>query len=190
MAPRTCKAKKTNGQPCPNYAMHGQLVCHSHGGRAPQNKRAAEQRIEVEEAQRQVAKIISQIADAPPLESITDVYDELLAVAGTARAWRQVLQHRVSKLNTLGTESSEFIGTQLKADVMLFERALDRSAKIGEALVRLDLEGRRQALDERVAGQLVAALRLILGDLKLTDEQRMVAELVVPKRLREIGASA
>lgn len=162
--------------------MSGQLVCYRHGGNAPQNRRAAEQRL----AKQQVMDEIAKLAEAPPLESIAEVYDELLAVAGTTKAWRELLQSRVSKLRRLGTESSEFIGTQLAADVILFERALDRSAKIGEALVRLDLEGRRQALDERTAGQLVAVLRLILGDLDLTDDQRMVAELIVPKRLKEM----
>lgn len=183
MAGVKCKAHKSNGEDCPNWAMRGQLVCHSHGGRAPQNRRAAEQRA----ANQRAHETIAQIADAPPLENIIDVYDELLAVAGTAKAWREILQTRVAELNKLGTESSEFIGTQLAADVILFERALDRSAKIGEALVRLDLEGRRQALDERIAGQLVAVVRLILGDLHLTDEQAMVAELVVPKRMKELA---
>lgn len=182
MAARRCKARKTNGKPCPNYAMHGQMICSAHGGKAPQNMRAGEQRLAKQEVYNEIAKLI----DAPPMETITEVYDELLAVAGTARAWRQLLQNRVSKLKRLG-ESTEFTGVQLAADVMLFERALDRSAKIGEALVRLDLEGRKQALDERTAGQLVAVLRLILGDLDLTDDQAMVAELVVPKRLKELA---
>jgi hypothetical protein len=181
---RKCTAHKTNGDPCPNYPMKGQLICSAHGARAPQNRAAGQRRLAQEEAQRAMASL----ADAPPLQSINDVYDELLAVAGVAVAWRKLLQRRVSKLKRLGSKPTAFMGTQLEADVMLFERALDRSAKIGESLVRLDLEGRKQALDERVAGQLVACVQLILGDLNLTDEQRMVAELMVPKRMKEISA--
>lgn len=182
MPKRTCKAHRSNGSPCDGYAMHGQDVCWVHGGAAPQSRRAAEQRIATKKAH----EAIADIADAPPLGSISDVYDWLLAIAGTTKAWGEILQARVAKLNKLGYET-EYAGTQLQSDVILFERALDRSAKLGEALVRLDLEGRKQALDERTAGQLVAVLRLILGDLNLTDEQAMVAELVVPKRLKELA---
>lgn len=165
--------------------MHGQLVCYTHGGAAPQNRAAAEKRIASQKANTEIARI----ADAPPLESIGEVYDWLLAIAGTTKAWGEILQNRVAQLSRLGYET-EYTGTQLATDVVLFERALDRSAKLGEALVRLDLEGRKQALDERTAGQLVALLKLVLGDLDLTEEQRMVAELVVPKRMKEIAMVA
>lgn len=183
MSDRRCKAvKRHSGERCKNNAMVGQLVCHKHGGAASQNRAAGARRV----AEAKTATTIAAIADAPPLQSIAEVYDWLLQIAGTTKAWGEILQARVAKLNKLGYET-EYTGTQLQSDVLLFERALDRSAKMGEALVRLDLEGRRQALDERVAGQLVAVIRLILGDLNLTDEQAMVAELVVPKRLRELA---
>jgi hypothetical protein len=183
MPQRICKAHRTNGQPCKAFAMRGQMVCRKHGGKTPLGLQAGEQRI----AEQQAAAEIARITDAPPLKSISEVYDWLLSIAGTVKAWGEILQARVAVLSSLGYET-EYAGTQLRADVILFERALDRSAKLGEALVRLDLEGRKQALDERVAGQLVAVVRAILGDLELTDDQRMVAELVVPKRMKEISA--
>ena len=61
---KTCKARKTDGSPCPNWAMIGQLVCSAHGGRAAQSKAKAAERVDnaykqyggpVKEAQRQAA---------------------------------------------------------------------------------------------------------------------------------------
>ena len=36
-----CTAHRSDGWPCRAFAMHGQLVCSSHGGLSPQARRAA-----------------------------------------------------------------------------------------------------------------------------------------------------
>lgn len=61
-----CTANKTNGDPCPNWAMRGTNVCSSHGGRAPQVRAAAEERIAVEQA---VARFALDL-DGTPLDEI------------------------------------------------------------------------------------------------------------------------
>lgn len=44
--PRLCRAHSSRtGARCRKWALHGMTVCSTHGGRAPQNVRAAEQRI-------------------------------------------------------------------------------------------------------------------------------------------------
>jgi len=40
-----CAAHRSNGEPCHAHAIHGGRVCNVHGGRAPQVKLAAEERI-------------------------------------------------------------------------------------------------------------------------------------------------
>lgn len=37
--------RSADGQPCRNFAMRGTVVCHAHGGRAPQVRRAARFRL-------------------------------------------------------------------------------------------------------------------------------------------------
>ena len=40
-----CHAKTRDGDQCEHWAMHGQRVCHMHGGKAPQNLAKAEDRM-------------------------------------------------------------------------------------------------------------------------------------------------
>lgn len=40
-----CTAKRTNGELCNNWAIHGANVCRNHGGSAPQVKDAARRRL-------------------------------------------------------------------------------------------------------------------------------------------------
>lgn len=57
-----CTAHKTNGDPCPNWAVRGASVCSAHGGRAPQVRAAAEERLAVEAA---VARFALDLDDTP-----------------------------------------------------------------------------------------------------------------------------
>jgi hypothetical protein len=51
-----CSARRSNGNPCKNYAMLGGKVCHAHGGRAPQTRDAAQRRLAEAQALRAQVK--------------------------------------------------------------------------------------------------------------------------------------
>lgn len=181
-----CQAKsKQTGEQCKRQATPGHKVCASHGSKSKQARAAAERRIEQAKAE---SWLLANIDDALPLASIDDVYDELLAVAGQASAWRKVLASRVAALEQLGYEG--VTGEQVRADVALFERSMDRAMKAGELIVRLDIEGKRQRSIERLAEQhghvLAEVIRRILTQLNLSPEQQTLVGTVVPAELRAI----
>jgi HEAT repeat protein len=45
MEQRKCRAKRSNGEPCKRWAIVGGSVCMTHGGSAPQVRKAAEERL-------------------------------------------------------------------------------------------------------------------------------------------------
>jgi hypothetical protein len=52
-----CHARRTSGEACGNYAMHGGHVCHAHGGRAPQTRKAAAIRMTKAWVEREVSRL-------------------------------------------------------------------------------------------------------------------------------------
>lgn len=75
---RKCTANRTNGTPCERWAIAGGTVCPAHGGRAPQVKRKARQRIE--EAADRMARRVLRIADSddvPPAVALAAARDAL-----------------------------------------------------------------------------------------------------------------
>jgi hypothetical protein len=180
---RKCGQPTRDGDPCKLPPIKGALVCQIHGGQLPPVKKAAAVALTEERVRRE----ISTMRDVPQMTGVHDIYTELLEVASACRQWRKLLQDRVSYLNNLGYSSLES-GEQVRADVLLFERALERSAKVGESLARLNLDERKAALDERMAAQLGLCIQMILSDLNLTEEQRAIAARVAPQRVRELTA--
>lgn len=75
----TCKARKSNGEPCGNAAIKGGKVCRAHGGGAPQVREAARLRLLmlVDPALARLGKLVRSKYTKDPiaLAAIKDVLD-------------------------------------------------------------------------------------------------------------------
>ncbi|PZP17073.1 MAG: hypothetical protein DI611_03920 [Brachybacterium faecium] len=113
----------------------------------------------------------------------------MLNTAGLAVAWRDVLEAKVSDLeaysgvNGIGSE-------QVRADVVLFERAMDRTAKVLELVARLDLDTRMAQISAQQGEQVARVLRVGLDAAGLSTGQREAAEAAMVLELRKIGGGA
>lgn len=181
MAQCTAKSKQS-GKQCKRHAAPNQDKCAMHGAKTPNALAAAETRRVMGEAE---AWLLEHIKDARPMGSMREVYDELLAVAGTARVMRLVMEQRVSELSTTGYQG--VTGEQVKADVVLLERALDRSAKVMDLIARLNVDERRVRLAETQGALVADVIRRILDRLSLSDEQVALVGTVVPEELRALA---
>jgi hypothetical protein len=78
-------------------------------------------------------------------------------------------------------------GEQLRAEVALYERSLDRVGKLLIEWSRLDIDARLTRIEEAKAAMLLEVIRRVLMSAELTDEQRVKAEGTAVKELRALG---
>lgn len=191
--PQKCTAHKTDGTPCPNWAMRGQRVCHAHGGRAPQNKAKAQQRL-AEQKARDVMVTYGLPIDTSPADALlAEVHrtagavawlaDRVAELSAEAVAWntREMVAGGIGGGST--TESAE-----PHVWVKLYQEERKHLVRVCAEAIRCGIEERRVKLAESQGALVAGVIRAILGDLDLNAEQQARVSEIVPRRLRELAA--
>lgn len=176
--------------------MHGQDVCGSHGGRAPQVKAAAERRLRQAEAERAV-KTYGLPVDISPAEALLD---EVKWAAGHVRWLRDRIQEieqdalSWGKTSEVVKDSGEFPGVDVTHSAAppvlleLYSRERKHLLDVCKAAIAAGIEERRVRLAESQGALLADVIRRILGELDLTPEQSAKVSEVVPRHLRAVTA--
>lgn len=164
---RCSATARGTGERCRRQAMRGATVCYVHGGQLPVVKAAAKRRLDAEKAQ----KVLDRI-DLSNAEPVTDPVAELAAIAGKATHLVDVLNAQTAQLEPGEVvESPKFLA---------LERAIDRASKVLVDINRLDLIGKRIAVDAASAQALQA---IIVEAIKAAGGDPTVANRVIDARL-------
>lgn len=190
-----CKARKTDGSPCPNYAMNGQLVCHAHGGRAAQSKAKAAERMSEQRAIKAM-QTYGLPLDISPGDALLQ---EVRHTAGHV-AW---LREKVRELEDSDlvwgmTEQAEKKATEFEGVdttygakpnvwVDLYMRERKHLIDVAKAALSAGIEERKVRLAEQQGALVADVIRGILADLDLSADQRERVGEVVPRRLRALA---
>lgn len=176
-----CAAEKSTqpGVPCGNWAMLGQSVCRYHGGAAVQNKAAAARR----RTERELRDMLARLDVAP----VQNPLEALRQLAGEVTWWKDALAGRVNDLTSIRYES-ETGGEQLRSEIALFERAMDRCATVLGTIARLNIDERLAAISEKQADAVIDAIEAALDAVAVRDpRQRTAAKQAAARRLRTVG---
>jgi hypothetical protein len=122
--------------------------------------------------------------------TMEDAYAELEKLAAEAAIFRQICFERLEVLGTDAWRYEGKTGEQLRSEVALYERAMDRSQKFLVDYARLGIAEKRVKIAEAQAMILVGVIQNILGRLDLTRDQKRLSASVVPDELRKIAAPA
>lgn len=178
-----CRGHTPRG-PCRNFPVKGSTVCRMHGGAARQVRRKAAERVAGDRAQRMAERY------APAAEPISDPLSALLTLAGEIAGFKDFVGARVAELRAESWRYEGINAEQLRAELALYERSLDRAARVLVDINRLDLEERLVRVSERQAEQVAAVVTGVLDELDLSPEQAARVPEVVPRRLRAIAGGA
>lgn len=171
-----CSARTSAGEPCRRYAMAGATVCPTHGGRAPQVRKAAHQRLAESRALR--------VLDREGVEPVTDPVDALARLAAEAVGLKDLLGQRVAELSDDGWVSRTKLGAeQASAWLSAYERAVERTGKLLVDLARLGLDERAVRLSEAQGRMIAQVLSAALDACGLSDRADVRAALADQLRL-------
>jgi len=135
--------------------MQGSDKCRMHAG-----KRSADVKLDA-----QAARALARL-DVPPVD---DPLSALALLAGQAIAWKDDMAAKVAELTSLrySTEGGE----QLRSEVALWERALDRCERFCVSMARLDIDERLTAIAEAQAEVILSVFSAALGQAGITGDQ-------------------
>lgn len=179
-----CHAKTKAGNPCRQRPVPGAAVCRFHGGGAPQVRAAGQRRLMAAKIKADSEAAVAQMG----LEAVEDPLGELGKLAAGSRAMLESLGARVNALDdveTLDDKSAPHARVVLEA----YERALDRTHRLLDTLVKYGYAERQIAIAESEAKLVSGVIRRVIAGLGLTPDQVKLAQELLAAEFRalEVG---
>lgn len=165
-------------KPCAAPAMRGQRVCVAHGGKAPQARTKAAERIVAEQARQTLHKFGTA--------TVTDPLTALGQLAGQVLALRDALGEQVNQLQSIRYEDAKG-AEQLRAEVAVYMQAIGECRQVLVAVARLNIDERLARIEETKARAVVAALDAGLASAGVTGQPAEDARKVAARYLRSVS---
>lgn len=179
---RRCTAKsKTTQKRCGRYAIPGGNVCATHGGNSPVVREAGERRARAVEIQRGANATLAHLG----IEPLDNPLDELGKLTAEARALTTALGARVNALNDLA-DYDDKRAPHIRVEVEMYERALDRTHRMLDSLVKHGYMERQIKIQEGEAAIVSGIIRRVIAGLGLTKEQQDRAMRDLAEEFRQI----
>lgn len=146
--------------------------CSWHGGTSPTGRMSAL----AEQAERLLYR-----QDAKPCANPLEALQRL---AGRALALEETIGHLVNDLSAIRYEDAKG-AEQLRSEVAVLERAMDRAGRILVDIAKLNIDERLAAITSRQADAVIAALEAGLAAAGVIDpQQRVLAKAAASRELR------
>ena len=176
-----CRGTNKRGERCKRAPVKGASVCSKHGGNAPQVRSSAARRVKAAKIKAQAEASLAYTG----LEPVKDPLEELGKLASQSYSMMNALGARVNALQDISTYNFE--GTeQLAVEVELYERAIDRTHKLFNSLIKAGFNEREIKLQEQEALVIFSILEKVLAEIGLRPKQEREARLLLATEFRKL----
>ena len=152
--------------------------CKFHGGNT-RNQRAAAR---TERADLEARQVLATLEVSP----VGDPFAALSRLAGQVVAWQEAISRIVNDLGDRIRYEGASGAEQLRAEIALYERAMDRTGQILGVIAKLNIEDRMARVTERQAEALVSALEAALAAAGVTGQSADDARKAAARHLRAV----
>jgi len=156
--------------------------CKLHGGSTPTHEKHGQAVLVEQEARQAFGKL------ADHSTPVTDPLTALGELAGHAAAWMRFLAGRIEDLNDLRFEDAKG-AEQIRGEIQLWERALDRCNTVFGTAARLNIDERLVAITEQQHAMVLRAVEAALDAAAVPPERRPAAKKAAAGHLRLVEAS-
>lgn len=178
-----CRGTNKRGERCKRAPVKGASVCSKHGGNTPQVRAAATRRVSAAKIKAQAEARLAHVG----VEPVKDPLEELGKLASSSYSMMNALGARVNALEDISTYNYE--GTeQLAVEVELYERAIDRTHKLFNSLIKAGFNEREIKLQEQEALVVFSILEKVLAEIGLRPKQEREARLLLAQEFRKIDS--
>jgi hypothetical protein len=180
--PRCTGHNAQTGAPCKNFPIHGHHVCHAHGGRAPQVRAKAAQRVQEAEA----LKLARQAGNGADVERMSgDPVAALQWVISESHGLTARLAKIVrDDITDADLRYSGKLGEQTRGELTALLRAMKDLSSMSERAIALGIQQRRAALKESELDMLEDAFDRALAASGASLEGQAKARQVLAQRLK------
>lgn len=182
------------GQPgaCRYFAAAGTEppACKDHGANAGSSTRKnGALRLVNGQANRRLNEIMSAEGEALlAAAAIEDPLDELLKLGGEVRAFKEILRLMVARMDIATWRyTNSKLGEQLRAEILLYERAIERYGSLLMGIAKLRIKEHRLAIDERMVQAIESALNTALQASGANLEGQAEARKVLRRELKAVS---
>ncbi|MEV5944231.1 hypothetical protein [Streptomyces sp. NPDC051994] len=111
----------------------------------------------------------------------------LAELAGEMTVFKDALAGLVRKLDVDEIRYKGGAGEQIRAEVILYERALERTGQLLVNVARLNIDDRLAAIEEKQADAVIAAIEAALASVGVRGADAIAAKKVAARHLRAVS---